>query len=99
MKLELHLRRPLIHPLLQYKKILCVPPALMICRWKIWCEASMFHMAHLEDYSSFFIQETENNSSSALQETVGLSTLRKVKDECNVVAEFTPRIIQTFKKT
>uniref|UniRef100_H3BB72 HAT C-terminal dimerisation domain-containing protein n=1 Tax=Latimeria chalumnae TaxID=7897 RepID=H3BB72_LATCH len=71
----------------------CIPPIPVITHWNTWFNAALFHLAHVEDYISFF-KEEKDRSSNAIE----LCQSPEVLEEPNILQKYAPAITHTSTK-
>uniref|UniRef100_H3BC62 HAT C-terminal dimerisation domain-containing protein n=1 Tax=Latimeria chalumnae TaxID=7897 RepID=H3BC62_LATCH len=76
----------------------CIPPIPVITRWDTWFNAALFHLAHVEDYISFFEEEKDRSSSSRVVNAIELCQSPEVLEELNILQKYAPAIMHTLTK-
>uniref|UniRef100_H3A1W7 HAT C-terminal dimerisation domain-containing protein n=1 Tax=Latimeria chalumnae TaxID=7897 RepID=H3A1W7_LATCH len=76
----------------------CILPVPVITRWNTWFNAALFHLAHVEDYISFFEEEKDRSSSSCVADVIELCQSPEVLEELNILQKYAPAIMHTLTK-
>uniref|UniRef100_H3AWL3 HAT C-terminal dimerisation domain-containing protein n=1 Tax=Latimeria chalumnae TaxID=7897 RepID=H3AWL3_LATCH len=63
----------------------CIPPIPVITCWNTWFNAALFHLAHVEDYISFFEEEKDRSSSSCVADVIELCHSPEALEELNIL--------------
>uniref|UniRef100_H3AE97 DUF659 domain-containing protein n=1 Tax=Latimeria chalumnae TaxID=7897 RepID=H3AE97_LATCH len=76
----------------------CIPPIPVITCWNTWFNAALFHLAHVEDYISFFKEEKDRSSSLCVADVIKLCQLSEVLEELNILQKYAPAIMHILTK-
>uniref|UniRef100_H3A7R8 HAT C-terminal dimerisation domain-containing protein n=1 Tax=Latimeria chalumnae TaxID=7897 RepID=H3A7R8_LATCH len=76
----------------------CIPPIPVITCWNTWFNAALFHLAHVEDYISFFEEEKDHSSSLCVADVIELCQSPEVLEELNILQKYAPAIMHTLTK-
>uniref|UniRef100_H3ANI0 HAT C-terminal dimerisation domain-containing protein n=1 Tax=Latimeria chalumnae TaxID=7897 RepID=H3ANI0_LATCH len=76
----------------------CIPAVPVITHWNTWFNAALFHLAHVEDYISFFKEEKDRSSSSCVADVIELCQSPEVLEELNILQKYAPAILHTLTK-